>query len=457
MLRKIHRVYRLNLLERIKNNNYLSSFLILASGTAVSQLIPILVSPILARLYLPEDFGLLSLFLAVVSSVGMSVSGRYDLAMLLPRRISSAKQLLGLALWVTGFSSCASLFLIYLFKLTRSDFLGLQALQGWIFFIPLALMFTGMRTTLGYWANRNSDFRMLARIQLYQAITVSLVSIVFGLVKPGFPGLMISNIAGIFLGGIFLSIFYINDLKYKTLSVSVRKIVCARQYKEFPCFNASSAVLDGITMGLPVFFIASYYSGNVIGFYGMVLRVSNAPLSFVSSSVGQIHLRKMIDLVHNGGNVRLYFLKITGVLASIVSLPTIIFVLFSPWIFETVFGEKWREAGVYLQILMPSLAVRFVVSTLSFTIDATNNSHLGAIWKIIAFITTSIVFFIFAPGGDIYLFLKSMAINRLLLPVLLSLTILIRFPALFHLIDHLYQHQALPFLVLVRFRYLLRL
>ena len=53
--------------------------LTLMTGTSIAQAIPIAISPILTRLYTPEEMGLLGIFLAVVAILrGGSRSGSQD-------------------------------------------------------------------------------------------------------------------------------------------------------------------------------------------------------------------------------------------------------------------------------------------------------------------------------------------------------------------------------------------
>ena len=105
--------------------------------------------------------------------------------------------------------------------------------------------------------------------------------------------------------------------------------------------------------------------------------------------------------MNSGQSVRPYFFRVTAGLIAIVTIPTLVFVLYSQEIFSLVFGEKWREAGLYLQILAPAIAVRFVASTLSTTLGATKNNQLGMIWKVTAFVVTTSVFAWYAPKGNV--------------------------------------------------------
>jgi len=59
----------------------------------------VLASPVLTRLYPPEAFGLYATFLALVSSVTPAATGRYEVALMLPRSDRSARELYAVALW----------------------------------------------------------------------------------------------------------------------------------------------------------------------------------------------------------------------------------------------------------------------------------------------------------------------------------------------------------------------
>lgn len=71
---------------------YARNVITLMTGTGLAQAIPVAISPILTRLYSPEDFGVFALYLATVSIVSVLVTGRYELAIFPPKRDRDARQ-----------------------------------------------------------------------------------------------------------------------------------------------------------------------------------------------------------------------------------------------------------------------------------------------------------------------------------------------------------------------------
>jgi len=75
------------MLNKLKpKSDFSKNVLVLMTGTTIAQAIPIAISPILTRLYSPEDFGVFALFVAITSVFGSVANGRYDLAIMLPKK-----------------------------------------------------------------------------------------------------------------------------------------------------------------------------------------------------------------------------------------------------------------------------------------------------------------------------------------------------------------------------------
>ena len=66
------------MIQRFKiKSDFIKNILELATGTSIAQFIPILISPILTRIYTPEDFGLFALFIAITVMFGSIANGKY--------------------------------------------------------------------------------------------------------------------------------------------------------------------------------------------------------------------------------------------------------------------------------------------------------------------------------------------------------------------------------------------
>jgi O-antigen/teichoic acid export membrane protein len=73
-------------------SEFTRNVLTLMTGTTIAQVIPIAISPILTRLYSPEDFGEFALFIAIASIFGFIANGRYEMALMLPKKDENANK-----------------------------------------------------------------------------------------------------------------------------------------------------------------------------------------------------------------------------------------------------------------------------------------------------------------------------------------------------------------------------
>mgnify|MGYP001399071774 CR=1 FL=1 len=97
--------------------------MVLFKGTLIAQLIPVLLTPVLTRLYSPADFGVLELFLSVSLILGVIANGRYELAIVLPDEKKDAWNLMSLGMLI----SIAFTILLVLFV-----FLFVDQIVGWL-------------------------------------------------------------------------------------------------------------------------------------------------------------------------------------------------------------------------------------------------------------------------------------------------------------------------------------
>ena len=91
-----------NIYEAAIGSTFFQSAAILVSGTAVAQIIKLAASPILTRLYDPGAFGLLGLFAAAASIIGVVSAWKYELAIVLPESDVEAVSVFTLASLLVG-------------------------------------------------------------------------------------------------------------------------------------------------------------------------------------------------------------------------------------------------------------------------------------------------------------------------------------------------------------------
>jgi lipopolysaccharide exporter len=92
---------------------FASDVLKIVSGTTIAQIIVMLSSPILTRLYGPEAFGILGIFSSITAIIGVIACLSLNYAILLPKEDEDAVNLLGMSFIVVAIVTSLTLPIVY--------------------------------------------------------------------------------------------------------------------------------------------------------------------------------------------------------------------------------------------------------------------------------------------------------------------------------------------------------
>lgn len=110
----------------LPKGSFARNVLTLMTGTTLAQAIPIAVSPILTRLFSPAEFGVFAVYLAIVSVLAILATGRYELAIMVPKKDRDAAALAVAAFMLSLFVSLVILLVVFLFNEIRHRWLRRQ-------------------------------------------------------------------------------------------------------------------------------------------------------------------------------------------------------------------------------------------------------------------------------------------------------------------------------------------
>ncbi|WP_417656309.1 lipopolysaccharide biosynthesis protein [Pseudidiomarina aestuarii] len=383
----------------------------LMTGSTIAQAIPLAVSPILTRLYSPEEFGLLALFIAITSIFGAIANGRYELAIMLPADDEDAVNIAALGLIIT--TTLAFLLLILVFFLNQHicNWLGNEAIGVWLYFVPFVVWFTGLYNVLNYFNNRIKNYKDIAYSTICKSIASAFFQLFLGYIKLG--------AAGLISGQVFATIIANGTLLKRTLNyLDVRKVISverikfmAIRYRQFPAYSMFGILANALAQNLTSILISTYYSVATLGFYSLVQRILGMPSALVGGAVGQVFYQKAIEEKNRTGKAdKVFDSTVKGLV--LLALPAfLILYLFIEDLFAFVFGEKWRVAGEYAEILTPLFFVKFVMSAVSNINNVFEKQRIALVWQFI-FLVLSLGVFIISKniGFSEYYFFRAMTI-----------------------------------------------
>jgi O-antigen/teichoic acid export membrane protein len=160
-------------------------------------------------------------------------------------------------------------------------------------------------------------------------------------------------------------------------------IALAKRYKDFPKFSMWAILANTLSTHLTNILISAFFSVATLGFYSLVQRLLGMPSSLIGNSIGQVFFQEAPKEKQQTGKAINTFNSTVKKLL-IIGVPSFGILFFIvEYLFALVFGEEWRIAGVYAQIVVPLFFIRFIVATVSNTNNIFELQKVALIWQII--------------------------------------------------------------------------
>ena len=144
--------------------------MVVGGATAIGQGALVLAAPVLARLYDPQAFGLLSLYAAILSVLLVGSSLRYDLAVPIAGDPVEAIHLLGLSMVIAVAASLVVAVVVIVWGSPLSALLGAAPLAPFLWLLPIGLVVSSVAQAMTSWAVYHRLFSRIGRLRAAQGI-----------------------------------------------------------------------------------------------------------------------------------------------------------------------------------------------------------------------------------------------------------------------------------------------
>ena len=349
-------------------SDFTKQVLTLATGTAAAQALTILAAPLLTRLYRPEDYGVFALFGAVVGLSALLASGKYDLAILIPKEDAAATALVGACLLITTVVAAVLTVLLWFTCHPLAAWLGDPLLAPWLQLVPLGVVLTNLGLVLAVWASRQQAYGALSNSRMAGALAGTAANLALGFAGWGAAGLVcgflvvqVATLAVLWPHSSGL----LRGLKSETSLGAIRAE--ATRFASFPKFSLGAELLNSLSNQLVVLLLPKFFGMAVLGWYAMGQRVIGIPTTLVGGAVGEVFRSQASRDYAEKGNCREIFRKTFRHLVLLGVGPFLLLLVGAPDLFAWVFGESWRMAGRLTQVMSVMFFLRFVVSPLTYT------------------------------------------------------------------------------------------
>lgn len=369
---------------------FLKAVSVLVGGTAFAQVIGFLCLPFLTRLYSPEDYSILGVYIAMVSILSVISCLRFDIAIPIPQQENEGKALFLLALLSNTIFFILLYLLLFLIHPFIQDFKIIKQLSYWIWLIPFGVYISGLYSALQYWATRHKRFKDIAQTRMTQAIFGNGTSLATGAISGGFWGLILGQILN-FSGGLFkLAITAKKDLSL--VKSSPLKDTFSK-YSNFPKYSTFEALANTSAIQLPLIIIASFVIGPEVGYLMMAMKVLAIPMSLIGSAISQVYLASVNDY---RSDIYTYTVNIVKKIFRLAVFPFIFLFFLSPYVFGYILGEAWHKVGGYISLMVPWFFMQILYSPISMVLHVIGKSKEAMYLQIFGLIFRVLILLIFS-------------------------------------------------------------
>ena len=333
----------------LPTNKFARGVSILASGVVIAQLITVLVTPILTRLYLPENFGILAVFSSLVILCTTVACGSYEQAIPLPDNLKQAASLVTLCLILLFGSTLLYILTIFFAKNLIVELVGTPQFGKYLWLVPLGVIVYGTSQTLQLYSVRKKQFSLITKSYIKQSFSMAFIRLIMN--QFGAFTLIAGQITGNAVASVTLGMTVFGTPEFRKLKIiHIREV--AKRYRRFPQFSVWSNLLRVGNQHVAPLVFAALFTAKTAGLYILVDRVLAIPLRIIGVAVGQVFFVNATE-AYREGRLAPLVKKVHQILANIMMPPAIVFIIAGPELFSIIFGQAWEQAGVFARWMAP--------------------------------------------------------------------------------------------------------
>ncbi len=358
----------------------ISSYMFLTLSSGLAQGFLLLISPLITRLYEPQEVGAFAVVLGLGALVGSVGTGRLEHAIPIARGPADAIRIAFLGSILVSLSSLVVLVAINLLpeKMLPSGAswkdLPLLAVPA----IAISLAFSQLINAL---LLRQRAIRSVGKNKILQGGVAGVAQVGFGMIHLGSAGMIWAQALGYLVGGIS----GMRRLSARGAMVLIHRGVhlkeTFREYRRFPLKLGPAALFNLAAQQVPVLALGYIYGLYEAGLYALIMRACGAPLGMLGQAVAQVYASEFRSYLDKpaGALAREYMTMLLRLLAMgvfVVGALVLVMNFWGTWIF----GPRWANIGIVSSLLSLMLLTDFATTPVSMTLSYIGRANLQLLW-----------------------------------------------------------------------------
>ena len=375
--------------------NKLHTLFKILSGNAFAQIIVIITTPMLTRLYNPTDFGGLAIANAILLIIGVIGCFRYDQIIF---KYNDYKE------WNycynNGFFISISVSIILFFVLLIFNFYFDFDYYQYLISIPLLVLSFSLSQLYSSLISVNGKYTIISNSLIIRSFTIfSSQYLLYDYFSAS--GLIYGLVIGQLVQAFFLYFIVRKNNKFK---IDIRNITRISQESYL---STGQSLSNSFSSQLPSLLIPYKFGLELMGYYSMALRLTYIPITFFTNAIRPFLLGELNNNIDNKEKTYKLLAYGSSLLLIVGLLGVLLINVFSKEFFLLYAGNDWVVSGDISNII--SFWIMLAFSNILATSYLTVYSKFKQLFiydSVLLIFRCFIVLFVFILHIDFWLFIK---------------------------------------------------
>lgn len=357
-------------------------------GTLTAQIVAVVSSLFIAKIYGSEAYGILSVFIGISSILSILNTLQLDNYIITSKNEITRSNWFNFLFLLIPF---ITLIIALIFIPLNIYFPEKNIDQNIFILIILSAILLSLNKTHEYFLTSLNNFTTISFAKiLLVLINVSLQLILYS--KFRVNGLIYSS----FLSLLFVSFFfaYKNSNHFKSIDFNIIKKNIEPNKSILKYLLPSRFINNLSSQSIPIIIFA-FFSIQEAGIYFFSYKILTMPLFIISSSISSVYFERAASLVNNSKKelynetLKIVIFNVTAILIFLILLNTI-----GIYILEYILIKDWDNLRIYTLILSFLILCRSSFSSVSNIIVVLNKNHISLLFNIYLLVVNISAFYI---------------------------------------------------------------
>lgn len=358
---------------------------------------------ILARLLLPEDFGLMASAMVVIGFVNVFRDLGLSAALIQKQNLSD--ELFSSVFWLSVAIGLIMMLALIIFSPYIADFYNANVLVPILQVLSLSFLFSGLSAVQQALLEKELKFKIISKIELFATFLAAVTGITMAILKFGIWSLVLQNL---------VFTFTVSSLFWIRLSKRPKFFFKWREIKSIYNFSANLAgfnILNYFVRNADYILIQKFLGEQQLGYYTLAYRLMLYPLKNITAVMTRVMFPLLSKIQNDNKRFRDIYLKLVNTI-SLLSFPLMLgLVAVSDNFVIVVFGAKWEPVTTLVLILAPLGLLQSIYTPAGIIYQAKGRTDWWFRWGLLTGVLFVTAFWIGLEWGIIGVALAYLIVN----------------------------------------------